>query len=180
MSVKVFFIKTTVDDGQKIVSQKARKLFQAGGFESCFKRGDFTAVKVHVGEPPNDTYIKAPFVKGLVEELLALKTKPFITDTSALYTGRRHNAIDHTILAYERGFDISDLGIPFIAPDGLFGTSETAVQIDGELNKEVLVASDTSARFVEIVTTTAQLMQSASVTSRPVSTGTNVSVVVSV
>jgi uncharacterized Fe-S center protein len=74
--------------------------------------------------------------------LLALKTKPFITDTSALYTGRRHNAIDHTILAHEHGFDIVGLGIPFIAPDGLFGTSETAVQIDGELNKEVFIASD--------------------------------------
>jgi uncharacterized Fe-S center protein len=142
MSAKVFFIKAAVDDGQKIISKKARKLFKAGRFEGCFKQGDFTAVKVHVGEPPNNTYIKAPLIKGLVEELLELKTKPFITDTSALYTGRRHNAIDHTILAHERGFDISGLGIPFIAPDGLFGTSETAVQIDGELNKEVLVASD--------------------------------------
>jgi uncharacterized Fe-S center protein len=142
MSAKVFFIKAAVDDGQKIISQKARKLFKAGGFESCFKRGDFTAVKVHVGEPPNNTYIKAPFIEGLVEELLALNAKPFITDTSALYTGRRHNAIDHTILAHEHGFDISGLGIPFIAPDGLFGTSESAVQIDRELNKEVLVASD--------------------------------------
>jgi len=30
----------------------------------------------------------------------------------------------------------------FIAPDGLFGTSETAVQINGELNKEVFIAED--------------------------------------
>jgi len=142
MSAKVFFIKAAVDDGRKIVSQKARKLFKAGGFGRCFKQGDFTAIKVHVGEPPNNTYIKAPFIQELVEELLALKTKPFITDTSALYTGRRHNAIDHTILANEHGFNITTLGIPFIAPDGLFGTSETTVQIDGELNKEVLIASD--------------------------------------
>jgi uncharacterized Fe-S center protein len=71
-----------------------------------------------------------------------LKTKPFITDTSTLYTGRRHNAIDHTILASERGFSVEGLGIPFIAPDGLFGTSETAVRIDGRLDREVLIASD--------------------------------------
>ncbi|MCJ7693330.1 MAG: DUF362 domain-containing protein, partial [Sedimentisphaerales bacterium] len=115
---------------------------KAGGFASCFKQGDFTAVKVHVGEPPNNTYIKSPCIKGLVDELLALKTKPFIADTSALYTGRRHNAIDHAILADEHGFNITTLGIPFIAPDGIFGTSETAVQIDCELNKEVLIASD--------------------------------------
>jgi len=142
MSSKVFFIKSAIDDGENVISEKALKLFKAGGFASCFKQGDFTAVKVHVGEPPNNTYIKSPCIKGLVEELLALKTKPFIADTSALYTGRRHNAIDHAILAEEHGFNISTLGIPFIAPDGIFGTSETAVQIDGELSKEVLIASD--------------------------------------
>jgi hypothetical protein len=142
MSSKVFFINAAVDDGERVISEKARRLFKQGGFATCFKQGDFTAVKVHVGEPPNNTYIKAPCIKGLVEELLALKTKPFIADTSALYTGQRHNAIDHTILADEHGFNISTLGIPFIAPDGLFGTSETAVQINGELNREVFIASD--------------------------------------
>ena len=142
MSSKVFFIKAAVKDGEQLISQKARKLFKAGKFGRCFKQGDFTVVKVHVGEPPNNTYIKSPCIKGLVEELLVLKTKPFIADTSTLYTGRRHNAIDHTILAHEHGFNVSTLGIPFIAPDGIFGTSETPVQIDGELNKEVLIASD--------------------------------------
>ena len=142
MSSKVYFIKASIADGEKVISKKARKLFKSAGFESCFRKGDFTAVKVHVGEPPNNTYIKAPCIKGLVDQLLALKTKPFIADTSALYTGRRHNAIDHAILAEEHGFNISTLGIPFIAPDGIFGTSETAVQIDAELSKEVLIASD--------------------------------------
>jgi len=142
MCSKVFFIKTRIRDGEQIISEKARKLFKAGRFSRCFKKGDFTAIKVHVGEEPNNTYIRPSCMKGLVQELLVLKTRPFITDTSALYTGRRHNAIDHTILASEHGFDFPGLGIPFIAPDGLFGTSETAVQINGELNKEVFIASD--------------------------------------
>jgi len=142
MTSNVYFIKAAVDDGEHVISEKARRLFKQGGFARCFKQGDFTAVKVHVGEPPNNTYIKSPCIKGLVEELLALKTKPFIADTSTLYTGRRHNAIDHAILADEHGFNVSTLGIPFIAPDGIFGTSETAVQINGELNRDVLIASD--------------------------------------
>ncbi|MHC4111405.1 MAG: hypothetical protein ACYSUY_10035, partial [Planctomycetota bacterium] len=79
MSSKVFFISATVDDGEQVISEKASRLFKAGKFANCYKQGDFTAVKVHVGEPPNDTYIKAPFINGLIEELLALKTKPFIT-----------------------------------------------------------------------------------------------------
>jgi len=78
MDSKVFFIKAAVDDGEQVISEKARRLFKAGKYANCFKQGDFTAVKVHVGEPPNNTYIKAPCIKGLVEELLALKTSPLI------------------------------------------------------------------------------------------------------
>ena len=142
MNSKVYFIKASLKQGQKTISDKAVKLFKAGGFADCFRESDFTAVKVHIGEGGNNTYIKAPCFKGLVDELLALKTKPFLTDTSALYTGRRHNAIDHTILAAEHNFCFDGLGIPFIVSDGLFGTSETAVEINCELNKQVFIAYD--------------------------------------
>ncbi|MFC1738834.1 DUF362 domain-containing protein [Planctomycetota bacterium] len=142
MAAKVYFIKASIGDGEKKISDKAVELFKAGKFAKRFKENDFTAVKVHVGEHKNTTYLRAPCIKGLVDELIKLKTKPFITDTSTLYTGRRHNAIDHTILAAEHGFDFHGLGVPFIIPDGLFGTSETAVKINGELNKEVLIAYD--------------------------------------
>lgn len=142
MRSKVFFIRADTKEGIKIISQKTARLFKEGQFSKCFKKNDFTAIKVHVGEPPNNTYIKADYLKGLVKELMLLKTKPFFTDTSTLYTGRRSNAIDHSILAGEHGFDVEGLGIPFISPDGLFGTSETAVRIDAELNKEVFIALD--------------------------------------
>jgi len=131
-----------MSEGEQAVSKKAVRLFKSAGLADCFKQNDFTAVKVHIGEAGNNTYIPAGCIRGLVNELLALKTKPFVTDTSTLYTGRRHNAIDHAALAAEHGFDIKGLGIPFIPPDGLFGTSETAVRIDGELNKEVSIAYD--------------------------------------
>lgn len=142
MASKVYFIGARLSDGESAISQKARRLFLAGQFGQCFQQNDFTAVKVHVGEASNTTYVKAPCLQGLVDELVTLKTKPFITDTSTLYSGRRHNGIDHTILATERGFSVEGLGVPFIAPDGLYGTNETAVPIEGELDKEVLIASD--------------------------------------
>jgi len=150
MRSKVYFIKASINDGEQVISEKARKLFKTGGFASCFEENDFTAVKVHVGEDGNNTYITAPCIKGLVDELLALKTRAFITDTSSLYVGHRHNAVDHTILAAEHGFSLEGLGIPFIPAGGLFGTSETAVQINGQdtreagaqLNKEVFIAYD--------------------------------------
>ena len=127
MSSKVYFIKASIDEGERVISEKSVRLFKAGGFSDCFAENDFTAVKVHVGEAGNTTYLKSPCIKGLVDELIALKTKPFLTDTSTLYVGKRHNAVDHAILAAEHGFDINGLGIPFIVCDGLFGTSETPV-----------------------------------------------------
>ena len=142
MASKVYFIKAAVADGEPVLSEKACRLFEAGEFGKCFKKNDFTAVKVHIGEESNNTYIKSPCLKGLVGKLQDLGTKPFITDTSTLYTGRRHNAIDHTALAIERGFSLEGLGAPFIAPDGLFGTAETPVRIDAELDEEVWIAAD--------------------------------------
>ncbi|UCC22570.1 MAG: DUF362 domain-containing protein [Planctomycetota bacterium] len=142
MASKVYFISAARSDGEKVISKKAAKLFKTAGFADCFRENDFTAVKVHVGEAGNTTYVTAPCIKGLVDELLKLKTRPFVTDTSALYVGRRHNAIEHTVLAAEHGFSEDVLGVPFIVPDGLFGTSETPVKINGELNKEVFIASD--------------------------------------
>jgi len=142
MASKVYFIKASVSDGEQVISNKAVKLFKAGGFANRFKENDFTAVKIHVGEGDNNTYIKAPCIKGLVQELLKLKTKPFLTDTNALYAGRRHNAVDHSVLAAEHGFCLDVLGIPFIVSGGLFGTAETAVEVNCEINKEVFVASD--------------------------------------
>jgi uncharacterized Fe-S center protein len=141
MASKVFLIKASIKDGEQVISKKARKLFKAGSFADCFKENDCTAIKVHVGEAGNTTYTKAPYIKGLVDELLSLKTKPFVTDTTTLYVGQRHNAIDHTILANEHGFCLDGLGVPFVVPDGLFGTSETPVKINGEIDKEVFIAS---------------------------------------
>jgi hypothetical protein len=141
MASKVYFIKASVNDGEQVISEKARKLFKTGGFAECFKENDFTAVKVHVGEGDNNTYTKAPYIKGLVDELLGLKTRAFVTDTTTLYVGRRHNAIDHTVLAAEHGFSLEGLGIPFIVPDGLSGTIGTPIEINGEIDKEVFIAS---------------------------------------
>jgi uncharacterized protein len=139
---KVYFIKASADEGQQIISQKARKLFKSGNFAGCFTENDFTAIKVHVGENKNNTYVKAPYLRGLVDELINLKTRPFVTDTSTLYLGRRSNSLDHSILAAEHGFTLENLGAPFIISDGLLGTSETAIKINGKHNKEVFIAAD--------------------------------------
>ncbi len=139
---KVYFIKTSIKEGKQKISDKAQQLFQAGHFADCFTENDFTAIKVHVGEDKNNTYIKAPYLKGLVNELFKLKTRPYVTDSSTLYVGRRSNALEHSILAAEHGFTLENLGAPFIVSDGLLGTNGTAVKIKGKHNKEVFIADD--------------------------------------
>ncbi len=142
MASKVYFIKAAISEGEKVISNKAVKLFRAGVFSNCFKENDFTAVKVHVGEDGNNTYIKAPCLKGLVKELVKLKARPFLTDSNALYASPRHDAIGHHIVAAKHGFGLDVLGIPFIVAGGLFGTSDTPVEVNCEINKEVFIASD--------------------------------------
>lgn len=142
MASKVYFIKASVRDGEKLISDKAVKLFKAGKFAKCFAKKDFTAVKIHVGEDGNNTYIKAGCIKGLVKELLKLKTRPFLTDTNVLYASPRHDAIGHYKVAAKHCFGLKTLGIPFIVAGGLVGTAETAVEVNCEINKEVYIASD--------------------------------------
>ena len=129
MASKVYFIRACRDEGDQVISRKTRTLFAEGGFADCFRENDLTAIKVHVGEDGNTTYITAPCIKGLAEELLELKTRPFVTDTTTLYAGRRHNAVDHAALAAEHGFSLEGLGIPWIPPDGLSGSSAEIVEI---------------------------------------------------
>jgi uncharacterized Fe-S center protein len=142
MTSKVYFIKASVSDGEQAISERAVKLFEAGRFANRFSENDFTAVKVHVGEDGNNTHIKAPCIKGLVKELLKLKTRPFLTDTNVLYASPRHDAIGHYKVAARHGFGLDVLGIPFIVAGGLVGTAETAVEVNCEINKEVFIASD--------------------------------------
>ena len=70
MLPKVYFIKSAIEDGEKVISDKAKRLFKEAGFAKCFEKNDFTAVKIHIGEKGNKTYIKAPCLKGLIDELV--------------------------------------------------------------------------------------------------------------
>lgn len=142
MSSKVYFIKAAIAEGEKSISDKAQKLFKTGAFSRCFAKNDFTAIKVHVGEDGNNTHLTAPCIKGLVDELHNLGTLPFVTDSSTLYVGNRSNAINHMVLADKHGFNLKTLGVPFIVSDGLLGATETAVEINCPLNKEVYIGAE--------------------------------------
>ena len=78
-----------------------------------------TAVKTHMGERANRTFVKPPYVKRIVEVLKNHGGDPFVTDTTTIYKGERHTALDYYRTAYAHGFLPSYLGCPVIIADGL-------------------------------------------------------------
>jgi len=140
MPEKVYFIPAGCDDGDKAVSDKMAKLLMESGLVSCFEKNDYTAVKIHVGEHGNETSLRSEWLPGVVTVLKNAGARPFFTDTSTLYTGRRSNAVDHAELASEHGFDMQGAGAPFLPLDGLRGDEGIPVSINGEIYGQVGVA----------------------------------------
>ena len=62
-----------------------------------------------------------------------------MTDCNTLYVGRRKNALDHLDAAYENGFSPFSTGCHVIIADGLKGTDETLVPVNGEYIKEAKI-----------------------------------------
>ena len=65
--------------------------------------------------------------------------KAFVTDCNTLYVGGRKNALDHLDSAYSNGYNPFQTGVHTIIADGLKGTDEEIVPINGEYVKEAKI-----------------------------------------
>ncbi len=130
---------------------KIAALFAKAGFARCIAQDALTAVKVHVGERGNDTFMNPVLVRRVVDCIKAAGGKPFLTDSNTLYKGSRHNAVDHMITALEHGFSYSTVGAPFIVADGLRSTSYEEVAIGKKHFKSVKIASSIAAAQAMVV-----------------------------
>ena len=131
-----------IADGSDVDAQAeaTARVLAATGFAARLKKLDMMAVKVHVGEKRNVTHIKPELAAAAVKMATAAGAQAFITDTATLYKGERENAIKHTIHAYRHGFHFRRTGAPFLPVDGLSGSDEVEVTINGELHEKVGVA----------------------------------------
>ncbi len=115
---------------------KLERLLKRAGLEQIDFKNQFTAIKIHFGEPGNLAYIRPNYAAKIVNILQRLGAKPFLTDCNTLYSGRRANAVDHLQSAMEHGFNpISVPGAPVIIADGLKGTDYREIAINGEYCK---------------------------------------------
>ncbi len=119
--------------------QKFRRLCLTAGMEKIDFRDKFVAIKIHFGEPGNLAYLRANYAKVMVDLVKEFGGKPFLTDCNTLYVGGRKNALDHLDAAYLNGYSPFSTGCHVIIGDGLKGTDETLIPIDGEYIKEAKV-----------------------------------------
>ncbi|TKJ37274.1 hypothetical protein CEE37_14295 [candidate division LCP-89 bacterium B3_LCP] len=116
--VKLYRIHPQVDRTGGL-AQKFPKLLQEAGLADIVKQGDLVAVKMHFGEPGNLRYTRPAFPVMVVDALLELGAKPFVTDTAVLYKSPRHHAWDYYLAAKRHGFTSEVLGCPLIIAGGM-------------------------------------------------------------
>ena len=135
---KVYFTDFRARPGLNI-PQKLKMLIKKAGIENIDFNNKFVAIKIHFGEPGNLAFLRPNYAKAVADVVKELGGRPFLTDANTLYVGRRKNALDHIDAAYENGFSPLSTGCQVIIADGLKGTDETLVPIDGEYVKEAKI-----------------------------------------
>lgn len=121
---------------------KVAKLCDALNLKNIIQKDELTAIKLHFGEDGNDTHLRPSWVRVVVDKVLEAGGKPFLTDTSTLYSGSRKNAYDHLLTAYRHGFTPAVVNAPIILADGLYGENDVPVAINGKHFKEVYIATE--------------------------------------
>lgn len=122
------------------LAEAARAAFAAADLGAVVR--GLCAVKSHFGEEGGSGFVPPTAIRAVVDCVREAGGTPFLTDTTTLYTGRRANAVDHALLVHEHGFTIEAVGAPFLSVDGLVGSSETEVAIEGIHHRNVAVAAD--------------------------------------
>ena len=110
---------------------KLKRLIRKAGIADIDFENKFVAIKMHLGEPGNISYLRPNYAKAVVDVVRELGGKPFVTDCNTLYVGGRKNGLDHLDSAYENGFNPFQTGCHTIIADGIKGLDEVEVPVAG-------------------------------------------------
>jgi len=122
------------------LEKKFRKVLRKSGFFESIREDELVAIKLHVGERENLGYLNPNYARIIVEEIKSRGAKPFLTDTNTLYSGGRHNGVDHFLTAAQHGFTLATVGAPFIPADGIRGLDYREVDVSGTQVKQAKLA----------------------------------------
>ncbi len=127
---------------KKSVPAKVLDLLSKLNSAEALSKKDLVAIKLHFGESGNTAHIRPQFVRKVVDFLKQIGTKPFLTDTNTLYVGSRTEAWSHLNTAFDNGFTRDVTGAPAVIADGLRGSNQVIVPIDGKHVKNAHIAAD--------------------------------------
>ena len=102
-----------------------RKLL--GQFRSPFASGDNVGIKLHWGERGNKGFLPPDYAKEIAGWLKEQGTKPFVFDTTVLYSGGRRTAEDSLNTAAAHGYTAEFLGCPVVIADGMDGRDVVSI-----------------------------------------------------
>ena len=111
---------------------KLKRLIRAAGIGEIDMDNKFVAIKMHFGELGNLGFLRPNYAKAVADVVKELGGKPFLTDCNTLYVGSRKNALEHLYCAWENGFTPMTVGCPILIGDGLKGTDDVEVPVNGE------------------------------------------------
>jgi len=115
--------------------------FLLGDLKSPFEKGDKIGIKLHWGERGNNSFLPPTYAEEIVKWLHKQGAKPFIFDTTALYSGGRRTGIDALKTAEEHGYTEKSLGCPIVVADGMDGRDIVDIPAGFKHFKTVQVAS---------------------------------------
>lgn len=137
---KVFFTDFRTGYFGESLPQKFQRFLKQAGIGSIDMEEKFVAIKMHFGELGNVSYLRPNYAKALADLIKELGGKPFLTDCNTMYPGSRKNALEHLACAWENGFTPLTAGCPVIIGDGLKGTDDIEVPVEGgEYVKKALI-----------------------------------------
>ena len=126
----VYFTDLRVKNGDNLLT-KLQRLIKTAGIENIDFTDKYVAIKMHFGEPGNLAFLRPNYAKAVADVVKELGGKPFLTDCNTLYVGGRKNALDHLDSANLNGFNPVTTGCQIIIADGLKGTDEALVPVEG-------------------------------------------------
>lgn len=131
MGSKVYFTDMNCKVGDSLLDKLGRVVRAAGICDIDMER-KFVAIKMHFGEYGNLSFLRPNYAKVVADIVRENGGMPFLTDCNTLYVGRRKHALEHMDTANLNGFGPMTTGCQIIIADGLKGTDDVEIPIDGE------------------------------------------------
>ncbi len=131
----VYFSKARVDKWKYEHSMpgKLEGLLKKAELNRYFAN-EYVAVKTHFGSFGAHRIVRPVFIRKVVDALIAIGSKPFVTDTVRIM------GVEYLEVANQNGINHLSVGAPVVIADGLYGNDNIMVKA-GDILKEIAVAS---------------------------------------